>query len=96
MAHHDAAPTGRFFDQHAQEWRRARPGAAAARDAGATAEAVIPSRAGYPTATLTLVKRYKRMSNHHLMSDTPDNLDYGTVGQAVNIADAVARELAHG
>ncbi len=54
-------------------------------------EAVIPSRAGYPTAILTSLNRYKAMSNYHLMSDTPDNLDYGTVGQAVSTADAVAR-----
>jgi hypothetical protein len=34
------------------------------------------------------------VSNDHLMSDTPDNLDFGTVGRAVTVTEAVARELA--
>jgi hypothetical protein len=59
-----------------------------------SSDAVIPSRAGYPTATLASMNRYKLMSNYHLMSDTPDNLDFGTVGRAVTVTEAVARELA--
>jgi hypothetical protein len=57
-------------------------------------DAVIPSRAGYPTATLTSVDRHKALSNYHLMSDTPENLDYRTVAQALVVTEAVARELA--
>jgi hypothetical protein len=57
-------------------------------------DAVIPSRAGYPTATLASMNRYKALSNYHLMSDTPDNVDYRTVSQALLVTDAVARELA--
>jgi hypothetical protein len=57
-------------------------------------DAVIPSRAGYPTATLTSMDRYKALSNYHRLSDTPDNVDYRTVRQALTITDAVARELA--
>ena len=57
-------------------------------------DAVLPSRAGYPTATLASVDRYKALSNYHLMSDTPANLDYRTVAQALVVTEAVARELA--
>lgn len=57
-------------------------------------DAVIPNRAGYPTATVASMNRFKAMSNYHLMSDTPENLDYGTVAEAVALAEAVARALA--
>jgi hypothetical protein len=57
-------------------------------------DAVIPSRAGYPTATLTSMDRYKALSNYHRPSDTPENLDYRTVARAVEVSEAVARELA--
>jgi Zn-dependent M28 family amino/carboxypeptidase len=56
-------------------------------------DAVVPSRAGYPTATITSIDRYKALSNYHKMSDTPENVDYGTVMQALILTDAVAREL---
>lgn len=57
-------------------------------------DAVLPSRAGYPTATLASMNRYKQLSNYHLMSDTPENVDYRTVLQALVLTEAVARELA--
>jgi Zn-dependent M28 family amino/carboxypeptidase len=59
----------------------------------ASTDAVIPSRAGYPTTTITSIDRYKALSNYHQMSDTPENVDYGTVMQALILTDAVAREL---
>jgi Iap family predicted aminopeptidase len=57
-------------------------------------DAVIPSRAGYPTATLASMNRYKALSNYHQMSDTPENVEYKTVLQALLITEEVARELA--
>jgi Zn-dependent M28 family amino/carboxypeptidase len=57
-------------------------------------DAVIPSRAGYPTATLASMNRYKALSNYHLMSDTPANVNYRTVRQALMLTEAVARDLA--
>ena len=57
-------------------------------------DAVIPSRAGYPTATLCSMDRHKALSNYHQMSDTPENIDYRTVLQALVVTEAVARELA--
>jgi Iap family predicted aminopeptidase len=57
-------------------------------------DAVVPHRAGYPTATIASMNRYKQLSNYHLMSDTPENVDYRTVRQALVVTEAVARELA--
>ncbi len=57
-------------------------------------DSVIPSRAGYPTATLTSVDDAKALSNYHLMSDTAANVDYDTVADAANLAEAVLRDLA--
>ncbi|MFL5859774.1 MAG: M28 family metallopeptidase, partial [Solirubrobacteraceae bacterium] len=57
-------------------------------------DAVVPHRAGYPTATLASMNRHKLLSNYHLMSDTPENVDYRTVRQALVVTEAVARELA--
>ncbi len=57
-------------------------------------DAVIPSRAGFPTATITSMDRYKALSNYHRMSDTPENVDYTTVLQALTVTEALARELA--
>jgi len=62
--------------------------------ARASTDAVIPSRAGYPTATLSSMDRYKALSNYHQLSDTPENVHYETVAHAVVVADAVVRELA--
>jgi len=59
----------------------------------ASTDAVIPSRAGYPTATITSIDRYKMLSNYHKMSDTPENVEYATVTQALMLTEAVAREL---
>jgi Iap family predicted aminopeptidase len=56
---------------------------------------VIPSRAGYPTTTLASWEPdTKLLSNYHLMSDTPGNLNFDTVARAVTVAYAVAEDLA--
>jgi Peptidase family M28 len=60
----------------------------------ASTDAVVPSRASYPTTTITSMDRYKVLSNYHQMTDTPQNVDYRTVAQALTLTEAVARELA--
>jgi hypothetical protein len=57
-------------------------------------DAVLPSRAGYPTATIASMDHHKALSNYHLMTDTPENVDYRTVRQALTVTEAVAREVA--
>jgi putative aminopeptidase FrvX len=56
-------------------------------------DAAVPNRAGYPTATLSSMNRYKALSNYHRMSDIPENVDYRTVRQALVVTEALAREL---
>jgi peptidase M28-like protein len=57
-------------------------------------DAVIPMRAGYPTACLVSLDRNKALSNYHLPSDTPENVIYQTVLGALGVVEATARELA--
>ena len=47
-------------------------------------DAVIPSHAGYPTATLASMTAWKGLSNYHKPTDTPENVDYSTVEQAAH------------
>jgi Zn-dependent M28 family amino/carboxypeptidase len=62
--------------------------------ARSSTDAVVPSRAGYPTACFVSFDRAKAMPNYHLVTDVPEHLDYDTIARAVALADAVARELA--
>jgi len=63
--------------------------------ARASTDAVIPTRAGYPTATFASWEPdTKLLSNYHLMSDTPENLCFDTVTRAVDVVHAIVRELA--
>ena len=57
-------------------------------------DAVVPSHAGYPSATLCSMTAWKGLSNYHKPTDTPENVDYSTVEQAATLAEAVTRELA--
>ena len=57
-------------------------------------DAVLTSHAGYPTATLASMTAWKGLSNYHKPTDTPENVDYGTVERAATLAEAVVRELA--
>lgn len=59
----------------------------------ASTDSVIPSRAGLPTATLSSVTPWRSLANYHWPSDVPENLDYGTVADAVTVAHAVAEAL---
>jgi Zn-dependent M28 family amino/carboxypeptidase len=56
-------------------------------------DAVLMSRAGYPTACFSSIDRHKALSNYHQMSDVPENLVYETVMHAVTVAESVVRDL---
>jgi Zn-dependent M28 family amino/carboxypeptidase len=63
--------------------------------ARSSTDSVIPSRAGYPTATVTSFEPdTKLLSNYHLPTDTPENLELATVEQAVDLTEALAHRLA--
>ena len=80
--------------------------AAAAQDAGAplrrglrlgfATDALSALRAGFRTATLASCDEYKMPANYHSQRDIPRNVDFGTVGSAVRVAEAVIRSAANG
>ena len=55
---------------------------------------MIPSRAGYPIATLVSMTDWRSLANYHLPSDVPANLDFGTVADATRLVYELARSLA--
>jgi hypothetical protein len=60
--------------------------------ARSSTDSVIVARAGFPTATLSSWEPdTKLLANYHLPSDTPENLDYDTVAEALRLAEALAR-----
>ncbi len=61
--------------------------------ARASTDSVIPSRAGYPTATLVSMTDWLAPANYHLPSDIPANLDYATVADTTRLVYEVARAL---
>ena len=54
----------------------------------------VPSRHGYPNATIVSLDEAKLIPHYHQDSDLPEHLDYGSVVDAVRLAEAVARRLA--
>jgi hypothetical protein len=84
----------RFRDLVARAAERAEAPVRRGMRARNSTDAVIPSRAGYPTAMLVSMDRHKALSNYHQPTDTPENLDYTTIRQALTVTEATARELA--
>jgi hypothetical protein len=62
--------------------------------ARASTDSIIPSRAGYPTATLVSMTDWLAPANYHLPTDVPANLDYSTVARATRLVYEVALALA--
>lgn len=62
--------------------------------ARASTDSIIPSRAGYPIATLVSMTDWRAPANYHLPTDIPANLDYGTVADATRLVHEIARSLA--
>jgi MYXO-CTERM domain-containing protein len=61
--------------------------------ARASTDSVIPSRAGHPTATVTSITDWGALANYHLPTDTPENVDHGSIARAARLANAVAAAL---
>ena len=62
--------------------------------ARASTDSIIPSRAGYPIATLVSITDWRSPANYHLPSDVPANLDYDTVADATRLVYELAVSLA--
>jgi hypothetical protein len=57
-------------------------------------DGLIALRAGYPTTAIGSVTRLKVPANYHWPSDTAENVDHGSVSDAVTLCTAIARKLA--
>ena len=57
----------------------------------AATDALIPLRAGYRVGTLAAVTDKMLPSNYHWPTDTHDNLDWGTIGDTIEVVDAHLR-----
>ncbi len=64
--------------------------------ARASTDSVIPSRAGYPIATLVSMTDWRAPANYHLPSDIPENLVYDTVASATRLVYELARARSGG
>ncbi|CAA9487499.1 MAG: Cosmid L247 [uncultured Solirubrobacteraceae bacterium] len=63
---------------------------------GLATDGLIAHRAGYRTATLASITRYKTPANYHSQRDKPSNVDYETVRRATAVCRAVVEEVAAG
>jgi hypothetical protein len=57
----------------------------------AATDAIIALRAGYPTATLAAVEPTKLPRNYHWPNDTPENLRWGTIEDAIAVSEEFVR-----
>ena len=64
--------------------------------AGASTDSVAVHRKGYRVATLTSITQWKALSHYHWPSDIPENLDWSTISEAVEVVLAVAKRLSRG
>jgi hypothetical protein len=60
-----------------------------------TTDALVALRAGYPATLIASVDPATKLpSNYHWPTDTPANVDYGTIAAAARLCEAVIRSLA--
>jgi hypothetical protein len=58
-----------------------------------SSDGLIPLKAGYRTAMLGSVDRFKAPTNYHWYTDVPENVDYGTVADCARLSLALTRSL---
>jgi Peptidase family M28 len=56
-------------------------------------DGIFPLAAGYECASLCSCTDLKQPANYHWPSDVPENVDYGTVAEAVRLTEALVRRL---
>jgi hypothetical protein len=59
-------------------------------------DAIFPLAAGYQCVSVASCNQWKNPSNYHWRTDTPENVDYGTVADAIRLSEAVIRRLDDG
>jgi hypothetical protein len=56
-------------------------------------DGIYPLAAGYECASLCSCTELKQPANYHWPTDVPENVDYGTVADAVRLTEALVRRL---
>lgn len=56
-------------------------------------DGVYPLAAGYHCASLCSCTHLKQPANYHWPTDVPDNVDYGTLADAIRLVEALVRRL---
>ena len=56
-------------------------------------DGIFPLAAGYQCVSVASCNRWKNPSNYHWRTDRPENIDYGTLGDAIRLSEAVIRKL---
>jgi hypothetical protein len=56
-------------------------------------DAVIPLAAGYECAAVCSCTHHKQPANYHWPTDTPENVDYGTLADGIRLTEAAIRRL---
>jgi hypothetical protein len=56
-------------------------------------DGIFPLAAGYQCASLASCNRWKNPSNYHWKTDTPENIDYSTLSDAIRLSEGVIRRL---
>jgi hypothetical protein len=56
-------------------------------------DGVFPLAAGYQCVSVASCNKWKNPSNYHWKTDLPENVDYGTVAEAIRLSEAVIRKL---
>jgi hypothetical protein len=56
-------------------------------------DGVFPLAAGYQCVSLASCNRFKNPSNYHWRTDTPENLDYDSLADAIRLTEAIVRRL---
>lgn len=59
----------------------------------ASTDSIIPSRAGYPTATVVSLTPWRLPGNYHQMSDVPQNLNFHSVTSAARLGLGLVHAL---
>ncbi len=56
-------------------------------------DGIFPLAAGYQCVSVASCNQWKNPSNYHWKTDIPENVDYGTVADAIRLSEAVIRKL---
>jgi hypothetical protein len=56
-------------------------------------DGIFPLAAGYQCVSVASCNQWKNPSNYHWKTDTPENVDYATVSDAIRLSEAVIRKL---